>query len=149
MKEKNAKTYVNVFFAVAWIPVVALVQIYTGILESKPVDENIGIGLMYLVILQYYVAMLICYLILWRSVYHLFDVPRRVCYTVVDVLSIIALIFGGGAMTADTFSVHNWDIPYLGIAIAVLVVRIVCFAAYRIAELFKKPSLLPTSRKPN
>ncbi len=102
-------------------------------------DENIGIGLLYLVILQYYAAMLICYLILWRSVHHLFVVPRRVCYTVVDVLSIIALIFVGGAMTADTFSVNNWDIPYLGIAIAVLVVRTVCFAAYRIAELFKKP----------
>ncbi len=135
MKKEKAKKIINRIFG----GLLFLLILGTFVLLVWPFDEEIDkISRFYaIMIIQIFSIFMLCYYgILWRSVYHLFtDEPRKICYSVIDVLSIIALVFGGGALTADVFSVHNWDIPYLGIAIAVLAVRTVCFVAYKIAEL--------------
>lgn len=112
--------------------------------------DNFGLGtylfiFVILVLYKYGFYILACLGILWRSVYHLVtDEPRRICYAAVDVLSAAAIVLALTVFFVDIFGAIPEDIPAdicIAISTAVLTARAVCFAAYKIAGIFRKKKL--------
>lgn len=146
--KKYKKIIINSVFVLIPIIICVLCLIdinyaYNAAADDFDVQKYLIVGVIY-TLLMYGPISFFSYCILWRSTYHLFTAaPRRICYTVVDVISVIALVVWGILFIHNMFFVYlPWEKNMYGyIPSTVLLVRIVCISGYGIAGMFRKNEL--------
>lgn len=97
MKKQTKKIIINLFFSIMSVVVFyAVIRINSAIEAGLPLDHpeaKLGLGLLFLESIFVFFHVVICYIIVWRSTYHLLTSRPRGIYTVVDVLSIVISVF--------------------------------------------------------